>query len=103
LEEAINIHIPGRGGLDKPALLVFPKIVVCLDCGVAESPFKNPSCVYQGKMPRRIRGNVMVGVDEADSSGIFTAHGQVGGVNIGEISYGHIKVSSRRSWSLILP
>jgi hypothetical protein len=29
----INIHFPGREGLDKPAVLVFPKLVVCLDCG----------------------------------------------------------------------
>lgn len=29
----INIHFPGRKGLDKPAVLVFPKLVVCLDCG----------------------------------------------------------------------
>jgi hypothetical protein len=32
----INIHFPGRGGLDKPAVMAFPKIVVCLDCGVTE-------------------------------------------------------------------
>jgi hypothetical protein len=31
----INIHIPGRKGLDRPAVLVFPKLVVCLDCGYA--------------------------------------------------------------------
>jgi hypothetical protein len=30
----INIHLP-RGG-DKAAVLVFPKLIVCLDCGVAE-------------------------------------------------------------------
>jgi hypothetical protein len=32
----INIHFPGRKGLDKPAVLVFPKLVVCLDCGFTE-------------------------------------------------------------------
>ena len=32
----INIHFPGRKGLDKAALLVFPKLVVCLDCGFTE-------------------------------------------------------------------
>jgi hypothetical protein len=32
----INIHFPGRKGLDKPAVLVFPKLVVCLDCGFAQ-------------------------------------------------------------------
>jgi hypothetical protein len=30
----INIHLPRDG--DKAAVLVFPKLVVCLDCGVAE-------------------------------------------------------------------
>jgi hypothetical protein len=30
----INIHLPKDQ--DKAALLVFPKLVVCLDCGVAE-------------------------------------------------------------------
>ena len=30
----INIHFPKDG--DKGAVLVFPKLVVCLDCGVAE-------------------------------------------------------------------
>jgi hypothetical protein len=32
----INIHFPGRKGLDKPAVLVFPKLVVCLDCGLTQ-------------------------------------------------------------------
>jgi len=32
----INIHFPGREGLDKPAVLVFPEVVVCFDCGVAQ-------------------------------------------------------------------
>jgi hypothetical protein len=32
----IAIHFPGRKGLDKPDVLVFPKLVVCLDCGLAE-------------------------------------------------------------------
>lgn len=32
----INIHFPGRKFLDKPAVLVFPKLVVCLNCGFAE-------------------------------------------------------------------
>jgi len=32
----INIHFPGLEGLDKPAVLVFPKVVVCLDCGFTQ-------------------------------------------------------------------
>jgi hypothetical protein len=29
----MNVHLPGRKGLDKTAVLVFPRVVVCLDCG----------------------------------------------------------------------
>jgi hypothetical protein len=36
----INIHLPGREGLDKPAALVFPKLLVCLRCGFTEFPIK---------------------------------------------------------------
>ena len=30
------IHFPGLKNIDKPAVFSFPKLVVCLDCGVAE-------------------------------------------------------------------
>jgi hypothetical protein len=33
-EAEINIHLPRDR--DKAAVLIFPKLVVCLDCGVAE-------------------------------------------------------------------
>ena len=32
----MNIHFPGIDNLTKPAVLVFPDIVVCLDCGFTE-------------------------------------------------------------------
>jgi hypothetical protein len=32
----INIHFPGFEGLTKPTVWVFPEIVVCLECGLAE-------------------------------------------------------------------
>jgi hypothetical protein len=32
----VAIHFPGLGGLDKPIVWVFPKLVVCLECGTAE-------------------------------------------------------------------
>jgi hypothetical protein len=32
----INIHFPGRRGVDMPPVLVFPKLMVCLNCGFAE-------------------------------------------------------------------
>ena len=32
----IAIHFPGLEGLEKPIVWVFPKISVCLDCGMAQ-------------------------------------------------------------------
>jgi len=36
LDAEINIHFSGMKNLDKPAVLVFPKLLVCLDCGFTE-------------------------------------------------------------------
>jgi hypothetical protein len=32
----IMIHLSGLANIDKPAAMVFPKIMVCLDCGFTE-------------------------------------------------------------------
>ena len=32
----MDIRSPGRKGLDKPIVFVFPDLIVCLDCGMAE-------------------------------------------------------------------
>ena len=32
----INIHLPDITNLDKPAVLVFPSILICLNCGFSE-------------------------------------------------------------------
>ena len=32
----MNLHFPGYAGLEKPTVLVFSEVVVCLDCGFAE-------------------------------------------------------------------
>ena len=32
----IAIHFPGLKDLDKPIVWVFPKLLVCLDCGFTE-------------------------------------------------------------------
>ena len=32
----MNFHFPGAEGLNKPTVWLFPEVVVCLDCGLAE-------------------------------------------------------------------
>jgi hypothetical protein len=32
----INVHFPGLKNVDKPAVLVFPKLLLCPDCGFTE-------------------------------------------------------------------
>jgi hypothetical protein len=32
----IGIHFPGLKNVDKPAVVIHPKVVVCLKCGIAE-------------------------------------------------------------------
>ena len=32
----INVHFSGLKNLDKPAVFVFPKLLLCLDCGFTE-------------------------------------------------------------------
>ena len=32
----VALHFPGRDGLRKPIVWVFPKVLVCVDCGFAE-------------------------------------------------------------------
>lgn len=32
----MGIHFPGLANVDKPVVWVFPDLVVCLDCGLAE-------------------------------------------------------------------
>jgi len=36
----MNIHFRGLRNIDKPGVLVFPKVLVCLDCG--SSRFTSP-------------------------------------------------------------
>lgn len=32
----MNIHFPGMDGLSIPSVWVFPKLLLCLDCGAAQ-------------------------------------------------------------------
>ena len=46
----IAIHFPGRKGLDKPIVWVFPQLGVCLECGFTEFivPERELSVLVQG-------------------------------------------------------
>jgi len=32
----LNVHFPGRKGRNSPAVLLYPKLLVCLNCGFTE-------------------------------------------------------------------
>ena len=36
LSAEINVHFGGWEGLKKPSVLVFPKLLICIDCGFTE-------------------------------------------------------------------
>ena len=38
----MNIHFPGREGRDKPVVWVFPKIMVCFNCGATVFALPEP-------------------------------------------------------------
>jgi hypothetical protein len=40
LDTEINVHFPGLKNLDKPSVLVFTKLLFCLDCGFTEFTFR---------------------------------------------------------------
>jgi len=35
-DSEINIHLPGLNHLAEPAVLVFPRLMICMDCGFIE-------------------------------------------------------------------
>ncbi len=37
----INVHFPGHEGQDKVSILIFPEVLVCLNCGYAELTISN--------------------------------------------------------------
>ncbi|HTS56236.1 MAG TPA: hypothetical protein VMH03_01725 [Terriglobales bacterium] len=46
----MNIHLPGREGLDKPTVWIFPELLVCLDCGFALC------LIPEAELPKLARG-----------------------------------------------
>ena len=47
----IMIHFSGLRNLDKPGVLVFPKLLICLDCGVSQFTLE------EGELGQ-LRGNI---------------------------------------------
>jgi hypothetical protein len=45
----MNIHFPGLKNLDRPAVWVFTKLLVCLDCGFAELQLGKKECSLLAK------------------------------------------------------
>jgi hypothetical protein len=63
LNGEVAIHFPGLKGLDKPIVWAFPKLPVCLDCGVTES------CLPERELGVIVKGTAVEGavvLDEKD-------------------------------------
>lgn len=52
----INIHFPGMKGLNIPTVWIFPRILVCMDCG--ETRFEIPESERKELAERDYRGFV---------------------------------------------
>ena len=47
----IAIHFPGLQGLDKPIVWVFPQVLICLNCGVAQFGIPEPELALLAEDP----------------------------------------------------
>jgi hypothetical protein len=45
----VNVHFPGLKNLDKRSVFVFPKLLVCMDCGFAEFAVPETELLLLGK------------------------------------------------------
>lgn len=53
----INIHFPGMEGLNIPTVWVFPRLLVCLSCGLAQ--FTIPAAEQETLAERDYRGRAV--------------------------------------------
>jgi hypothetical protein len=53
----INVHFGGLEGLDKPGVFIFPKLLVCLDCGFTEFFIPERELVRLGGEYRKVKPN----------------------------------------------
>jgi len=54
----IAIHFPGRQNLDKPHVYVSAEIIVCLDCGAAQSAVPEAELRVLRKATSREQGHI---------------------------------------------
>jgi hypothetical protein len=47
----ISVHILGLKNVDKPTVMVFPRLLVCMDCGFAELRLAEHELGLLGKEP----------------------------------------------------
>lgn len=63
----INIHFRGLANIDNPGVMVFPKVLICLDCG--GSRFSTP----QAELSQLARG-AAAGVASKPNRSVDTVH-----------------------------
>lgn len=63
----VAIHFPGLRGLNKPVVLIFPKLEVCLECGFTEFvvPERELQVLREGSM---VEGDMVFDLEEGKSS-----------------------------------
>ncbi len=49
LDSEINLHFRGLPNLGEPGMFVFPKILVCLDCGLSEFVIEKGELAHIGE------------------------------------------------------
>jgi hypothetical protein len=50
----INVHFPGLNNLTRQPVLIFPKLMACLDCGFTEFRIEEPKLLAQGAEGDRV-------------------------------------------------
>jgi hypothetical protein len=58
----VAIHFPGIKGLQKPIVMIFPKVRVCMDCGYADFTVERELSVLVTGVP--VNGAVVVNAGE---------------------------------------
>lgn len=58
LNSEINLHFRGLPNLSEPGIFVFPKVLVCLDCGLSEFVIEKRELAQIGEksITRRVLG-----------------------------------------------